>query len=109
MQPVPIWRRPLLVFEVERESTLVGIDQAATPDRAIGDDGQCLDQASAFVASTRDQFWVEPDQVGIVVQVPRRKIIDVVLFEDAPQEIDRLIQGIECIHRVKSGHSASRT
>ncbi len=62
-----------------------------------------LDQVATVIASTCDEFRIQPDQVGIVVDVTRGEVVYVVLLKHAPQEVDGLVEGVQGIRGIEFG------
>ena len=94
--------RPLLVLEVERESAAIELRQPidfvrARPTR------QVANESPAFDASARNELRIQPDDVRVVVDVAWRQVVRVALLEDAPQEVDRLVERVDRDLRVEFG------
>ena len=107
MQPVPVWRLPTPHIRSRARIALVGVDQALTTWSGDGVAGSALIKRTAFIASARDEFWVEPDQVRIVVQIPRRQVVNIVLLEDAPRGSTRS-DSKSSVHPADSGRATAR-
>src|SRR3954452_7039251 len=87
VEPVPIVHGPLFVREVSREPVRVQLAQFV--DQLVGTPSIYRDYKSgASCANGSNQFWVEVDQVGLLMEVAGGYVLFVVGLKDTPQEVD---------------------
>ena len=100
VQPIAIRRGPLFVLEVQGEATAIYPSERGHVIRC-GHRREGFDELPALIAPAADEVAIEPDQIGIVVQVAGRQIVDVSLLEDPAKKIDGLVQGVQSVNRIE--------